>query len=171
MRLVTCAGYCDEVGESEYAANEVTYLSNTSGARYTSYLPPRVLGSDIYEVSLLLHLVGETTFPADFFPSGLPQHRTATPLRLIRISMRSHGAYRQGPFLRPKGLEELSATPRKCQTSKNEIAPPGQNPHPTATCMCQAYILTLLQHSAPPRRASTPLHHAEPARRASTPNQ
>lgn len=47
MRLVTCVGYCDEVGESEYAANEVTYLSNTSGARYTSYLLSRVLGSEI----------------------------------------------------------------------------------------------------------------------------
>ena len=29
MRLVTYVGYCDEVGESEYAANEVTYLVNT----------------------------------------------------------------------------------------------------------------------------------------------
>ena len=31
MRLVTYVGYCDEVGESEYAANEVTYLVNTPG--------------------------------------------------------------------------------------------------------------------------------------------
>ena len=29
MRLVTYVGYCDEVGESEYAANEVTHLVNT----------------------------------------------------------------------------------------------------------------------------------------------
>ena len=29
MRLVTYVGYCDEVGESEYAANKVTYLVNT----------------------------------------------------------------------------------------------------------------------------------------------
>lgn len=31
MRLVTYVGYCDEVGDSEYAANEVTYLFNTPG--------------------------------------------------------------------------------------------------------------------------------------------
>lgn len=31
MRLVTYVGICDEVGESEYAANEVTYLFNTPG--------------------------------------------------------------------------------------------------------------------------------------------
>ena len=29
MRLVTYVGYCDEVGENEYAANGVTYLLNT----------------------------------------------------------------------------------------------------------------------------------------------
>lgn len=31
MRLVTYVGYCDEVGENEYAANGVTYLLNTPG--------------------------------------------------------------------------------------------------------------------------------------------
>lgn len=29
MRLVNYVGYCDEVGESEYAANDKTYLVNT----------------------------------------------------------------------------------------------------------------------------------------------
>ena len=31
MRLVTFVGVCDEVGETEYAANVTTYLINTPG--------------------------------------------------------------------------------------------------------------------------------------------
>ena len=42
MRLVTYVGYCDEVGEDEYAANGVTDLLNTpgmiGGERYLSVL-------------------------------------------------------------------------------------------------------------------------------------
>ena len=44
MRLVTYAGYCDEVGESEYAANEVTYIVNTpamTGAERHQFVPKR----------------------------------------------------------------------------------------------------------------------------------
>lgn len=43
MRLVTYVGYCDEVGENEYAANDVTYLFNTpamSGAERHQSVPP-----------------------------------------------------------------------------------------------------------------------------------
>ena len=47
MRLVTYVGYCDEVGEDEYAANEVTYLFNTpamSGAERHQFVLPRSEG-------------------------------------------------------------------------------------------------------------------------------
>ena len=43
MRLVTYVGYCEEVGENEYAANDVTYLFNTpamSGAERHQSVPP-----------------------------------------------------------------------------------------------------------------------------------
>ena len=44
MRLVTYVGYCDEVGENEYAANGVTDLLNTpgmiGGERYLLVLSP-----------------------------------------------------------------------------------------------------------------------------------
>lgn len=48
MRLVTNVGYCDEVGESEYAANEVTHLVNT----------PAMLGAERHQfvVHILLKL-------------------------------------------------------------------------------------------------------------------
>lgn len=43
MRLVTYVGYCDEVGEDEYAANEVTHLFNT----------PAMLGGERHQFVLL----------------------------------------------------------------------------------------------------------------------
>ncbi len=53
MRLVTYAGYCDEVGEGEYAANEVTYLANTpamTGAERHQFVLARSLGYGSAEI-------------------------------------------------------------------------------------------------------------------------
>ena len=57
MRLVTCVGYCDEVGESEYAANEVTYLSNTpgiAGAERHQFVLTFNMGGSLAETSVKL---------------------------------------------------------------------------------------------------------------------
>ena len=44
MRLVTYVGYCDEVGENEYAANGVTKLLNT----------PAMIGAERHQSVLTL---------------------------------------------------------------------------------------------------------------------
>ena len=50
MRAVTYVGHCDEVGQSMYAANEVTKLFNTPamiGAERHQFSLPRMLGRNI----------------------------------------------------------------------------------------------------------------------------
>ena len=60
MRLVTSVGYCNEVGESEYAANEVTYLSNKPGmvgAERHQFVLTCDMGGSLAEISVKLRPV------------------------------------------------------------------------------------------------------------------
>ena len=75
MRLVTYVGYCDEVGESEYAANAVTYVVNTpgmSGAERHQFVSFSVR-------NLAFSLKSQHSFDL-FFPVGavLPQYMRET---------------------------------------------------------------------------------------------
>ena len=74
MRLITYVGYCDEVGETEYAANEVTYLSNTPG----------MVGAEKHQLIFTCDMGGSLAEPQSsydlIFPIGaiLPQYMRQT---------------------------------------------------------------------------------------------